>query len=86
MPSRGFFIGASACFNMTGMERTKITAAASDFVQPFQIEGHGVRGRMVRLDRVASEIIAKHAYPEPVAHLLTEMMALAAILAATLEI
>ncbi len=57
----------------------------SDFVQPFQIEGHGVRGRLVRLDGVASEIIAKHAYPESVAHLLTEMMALAAILAATLK-
>lgn len=85
MPSRGFFIGASACFNMTGMQSTTLTAPASDFVQPFQIEGHGVRGRLVRLDGVASEIIAKHAYPEPVAHLLTEMMALAAILAATLK-
>lgn len=57
----------------------------SDFVQPFQIEGHGVRGRMVRLDHVASAIVDKHAYPEPVARLLTEMMALAAILAATLK-
>ncbi|WP_374377959.1 Hsp33 family molecular chaperone HslO [Dongia sp.] len=67
------------------MESTRLTPPASDFVQPFQIEGHGVRGRLVRLDGVASEIIAKHAYPEPVAHLLTEMMALAAILAATLK-
>lgn len=58
---------------------------ASDFVQPFQIEGHGVRGRMVRIDRAASEIIAKHAYPEPVARLLTEMMLLAATLAAMLK-
>jgi molecular chaperone Hsp33 len=58
---------------------------ASDFVQPFQIEGHGVRGRMVRIDRAASEIVAKHAYPEPVARLLTEMMLLAATLAAMLK-
>ncbi|WP_374371413.1 Hsp33 family molecular chaperone HslO [Dongia sp.] len=58
---------------------------ASDFVQPFQIEGHGVRGRMVRIDRSASEIVAKHAYPEPVARLLTEMMLLAATLAAMLK-
>ena len=67
------------------MEAVSITPPVSDFVQPFQIEGHGVRGRMVRLDRTASEIIEKHAYPEAVAHLLTEMMALAAILAATLK-
>ncbi len=70
---------------MTGMQSTNPTLPSNDFVQPFQIEGHGVRGRMVRLDGVASEIIAKHAYPEPVAHLLTEMMALATILAATLK-
>jgi molecular chaperone Hsp33 len=70
---------------MTVMESSRITQPTSDFVQPFQIEGHGVRGRLVRLDGVASEIVAKHAYPEPVAHLLTEMMALAAILAATLK-
>ncbi len=70
---------------MMGMDSSRFTPPASDFVQPFQIEGHGVRGRMVRLDRVASEIVAKHAYPESVAHLLTEMMALAAILAATLK-
>lgn len=61
------------------------TVPTSDFVQPFQIEGHGVRGRLVRIDRVASEIVAKHAYPEPVAHLLTEMMVLAATLAAMLK-
>lgn len=67
------------------MERINPNPPKSDYVQPFQIEGHGVRGRLVRLDGVASEIIAKHAYPEPVAHLLTEMMALAAILAATLK-
>jgi molecular chaperone Hsp33 len=67
------------------MEAVSITPPVSDFVQPFQIEGHGVRGRLVRLDRTASEIVEKHAYPEAVAHLLTEMMALAAILAATLK-
>lgn len=85
MPSRGFFIGASACCNMSGMVDPGAFIPASDFVQPFQIEGHGVRGRMVRIDRAASEIIAKHAYPEPVAKLLTEMMVLAATLAAMLK-
>jgi molecular chaperone Hsp33 len=85
MPSRAFFIGASASCNMSGMADLGTFIPAGDFVQPFQIEGHGVRGRMVRIDRAASDIIAKHAYPEPVARLLTEMMVLAATLAAMLK-
>ena len=70
---------------MGGMVDPGTFIPASDFVQPFQIEGHGVRGRMVRIDRAASEIVAKHAYPEPVARLLSEMMVLAATLAAMLK-
>jgi molecular chaperone Hsp33 len=62
-----------------------IPAPNADFVQPFQIEGHGVRGRLIRLAGVADEIIQKHAYPEPVARLLAQMMALAATLAAALK-
>ncbi len=60
-------------------------APNADFVQPFQIEGHGVRGRLIRLAGVADEIIRKHAYPEPVARLLAQMMTLAATLAAALK-
>jgi molecular chaperone Hsp33 len=56
-----------------------------DFIQPFQIEGHGVRGRLVRLAHVAEAIISQHAYPMPVAKLLAEMMALTAALAAALK-
>lgn len=85
MRSRAFFIGASASFNMADMSDPGSFIPISDFVQPFQIEGHGVRGRMVRIDKAASEIIAKHAYPAPVAILLTEMMVLAATLAAMLK-
>jgi len=59
--------------------------ATSDFIQAFQIEGHGVRGRLVRLFGVANEILSQHAYPEKVARLLAEMMALAAALAAALK-
>jgi molecular chaperone Hsp33 len=56
-----------------------------DFIQPFQIEGHGVRGRLVRLSDVVDTIIKQHAYPDSVAQLLAEMMALAAVLAASLK-
>src|SRR5512145_380534 len=56
-----------------------------DFIQPFSIEGHGVRGRLVRLSDVADRIIRQHAYPDSVAKLLAEMMVLAAALAAALK-
>lgn len=56
-----------------------------DFIQPFSIEGHGVRGRLVRLSAVADRIIRQHAYPDSVAKLLAEMMALTAVLAAALK-
>jgi molecular chaperone Hsp33 len=56
-----------------------------DFIQPFSIEGHGVRGRLVRLSHVADRIIKQHAYPDSVARLLAEMMALTAVLAAALK-
>ncbi|MDY0882226.1 Hsp33 family molecular chaperone HslO [Dongia soli] len=57
----------------------------ADVIQPFQIEGLEVRGRLVRLSEVADEILSRHAYPEPVARLLAEMMALTAVLAAALK-
>ena len=60
-------------------------SAGADYVRPFQIEALGIRGRAVRLTRVVDEIIRKHAYPEPVAHLLAEMLTIAAALASALK-
>ena len=57
----------------------------SDIIQPFQIEGQEVRGRLVRLGDVADEILTRHDYPEAVARQLAEMMALASVLAAALK-
>src|SRR5581483_2534386 len=57
----------------------------ADYIRPFQIEALGIRGRAVRLSGVVDEIIRKHAYPEPVAHLLAEMLTLAPALAAALK-
>src|SRR5689334_8619431 len=59
--------------------------AGADFVRPFQIEALGIRGRAVRLSGAVDEIVHKHAYPEPVARLLTEMLTVAAALASALK-
>ncbi len=56
-----------------------------DFVQPFQIEAPGLRGRLVRLDATLDRALGRHDYPEPVARLLAEAMAMAAVLASGLK-
>jgi molecular chaperone Hsp33 len=62
-----------------------ITAVADDLVQPFQIDPFGLRGRLVRLGPLLDEILTRHAYPEPVAVMLGEAIALAAALAGALK-
>ena len=59
--------------------------AGGDFIRPFQIEALGIRGRAVRLSRAVNEIVHKHAYPAPVARLLTEMLTIASALASALK-
>jgi len=54
---------------------------AADFVQPFQIEGLGLRGRLVRLGPVVRSVVAHHGYPPAVRALMAETLALAAVLA-----
>lgn len=60
-------------------------APAQDFIQTFQVERSGLRGRLVRLGPCVSEILAKHDYPEPVARMLAEALTLAALLASMLK-
>jgi len=67
------------------MQTGLTTDSDSDIIQPFQIEGLDVRGRLVRLSAVADEILTRHDYPDAVAKLLAEMMALSAVLAAALK-
>jgi molecular chaperone Hsp33 len=61
------------------------TVIADDLVQPFQIDPFGLRGRLVRLGPLLDEILTRHAYPEPVAAILGEAIALAAALAGALK-
>jgi molecular chaperone Hsp33 len=60
-------------------------SAADDLIQPFQIEASAIRGRLVRLGPAVDEILTRHAYPEAVANVLGEALALAGLLAAALK-
>ncbi len=56
-----------------------------DFTQRFIFDESDVRGELVALERSYAEVLAKHPYPEPVAELLGELMAAAALLVGTLK-
>jgi molecular chaperone Hsp33 len=60
--------------------------ATDDLVAALQIEGWPVRGRIARLSTAIDEILTRHAYPEPVANLLGEACALAALVGSSLKI
>jgi molecular chaperone Hsp33 len=63
--------------------------AADNEVKPFRIEGEmeamDVRGRAVRLGTVADQILSAHDYPERVAHVVGEVLALTALLGSMLK-
>ena len=56
-----------------------------DLAQPFQIDPFQLRGRLVRLGPALDAILTRHDYPEPVARLLGEAIALTAALARALK-
>jgi molecular chaperone Hsp33 len=56
-----------------------------DLIRPFQLDGAGVRGRLVRLGPAVDEIIRRHGYPEGVSNLVGEAVALSALLAGALK-
>ncbi|WP_166361120.1 Hsp33 family molecular chaperone HslO [Pseudomonas akapageensis] len=57
----------------------------TDFTQRFIFDDSDVRGELVSLELSYAEALAKHAYPEPVAQLLGELMAAASLLVGTLK-
>jgi len=61
------------------------TNLPDDLVGAFQIEGEPVRGRVVRLGPAIDQILRGHDYPEPVANLLGEACALAALVGSNLK-
>ncbi len=58
---------------------------SDDLVASFQIEGWPVRGRITRLGSSIHEVLTRHDYPEPVANLLGEACALAALVGSSLK-
>jgi molecular chaperone Hsp33 len=58
---------------------------SDDILAAFQIEGQPLRGRIVRLGPAIHEILTRHDYPEPVANMLGEACALAALVGASLK-
>src|SRR5260370_8277589 len=64
---------------------TARTPIPDDLVQPFQIEVSSLRGRLARLGPVVDTILTRHAYPDAVAAMLGEAIALAVVLAGALK-
>ena len=56
-----------------------------DILQPFRIEGANIRGRIARLSASYEGILGAHAYPEPVARVLGEVIALTAAISTSLK-
>lgn len=67
------------------MTDTTAIPVLDDVVSAFQIEGLPVRGRVVRLGAAVDEVLTRHDYPEPVANLLGEACALAALVGSSLK-
>lgn len=61
-------------------------ARAADALVPFVIEDAPVRGSLIRLDATSRTVLAQHAYPPPLARVLSELCAAAALLASTLKL
>ena len=59
--------------------------AGDDRVLPFEVDGLDVRGRAVQLGPMIDTILARHEYPEPVARLLAEAIALTVLLGTSLK-
>ena len=70
---------------MTDALPSAATRPADDLVAAFQIEHQPARGRIVRLGPVVDDILKRHRYPDPVAELLGETCALAALVGASLK-
>jgi molecular chaperone Hsp33 len=59
--------------------------AGDDNVVPFEVGALDVRGRAVQLGHLLDQILGRHDYPEPVARLLAEAVALTVLLGTSLK-
>ena len=84
MTAAGAYLPAFPNFEEPAL--TVSPAPVDDLAAAFQIEGWPVRGRLVRLGEAIHEVLSAHAYPEPVAALLGEACALAALVGSSLKV
>ncbi len=67
-------------------DKTYTPAPSGDFVLPFDVVGAGIRGRLVRLDSTSARALSAHAFPETVARLVGETLALTTLLGTALKL
>lgn len=65
--------------------QTSLDVALDDIVVPFTVPSLDARGRIVRFGPALDESLSRHGYPEPVARVLAEAIALTALLGASLK-
>jgi molecular chaperone Hsp33 len=65
--------------------RTPLPRTADDTILPFEVSALDLRGRVVRLGPALDDILIRHDYPLPVAKLLGEAVALAALFGSSLK-
>ena len=70
---------------MPFVTETALPEDADDFIRPFMIDANGLHGRLVRLGPALNAPLSAHDYPEPVAALLGEALALVSGLSAGLK-
>ena len=61
------------------------TPCGDDQVRPFLLESSGIRGRLLRMGPLVDNIVSRHDYPEPLARLLAELLALTGALSSLLK-
>ncbi len=66
-------------------ERAPNALMGDDLVLPFRTVRSDLIGRVVRLGPLVDDVLKRHAYPEPVSHLLGEALALTAMLGSALK-
>ena len=67
------------------MNEKSNTVISDNLIQPFRLETSNLRGRGVQLGGVLNDVLEPHAYPNPVAHLVAETMALSLLLSSMLK-
>jgi molecular chaperone Hsp33 len=70
---------------MTSTASTYKPAPIADFVLPFELEGAGLRGRLVRMDAVSTRALSAHPLPEAAQRILAEALGLSALLGSSLR-